>query len=332
VLAVNVKSNTYKDAGVDIDEMELTLKEATNHFINTTNTYNVKSKIGDFGGIYNFNNSLLVSSTDGVGTKIKLAIQSGIYNTVGQDLVNHCVNDILTTGAKPLFFLDYFGTSKLDKVIFLKVIEGICKACKENNCALIGGETAELPETYLENEFDLVGTIVGAIDQPIIGKKIHEGDLIIGLPSSGLHTNGYSLARKVLFEDANLPLDTIVPNTDTTLREALMEIHISYLKPIQKLLDNVEVYGMAHITGGGLTDNVPRILPDGLYANIDRGSWKVPPIFKYISKLGNIDIEEMYRVFNMGIGMVVIIRPIDKEHTMRILSNCKLIGTIRKGN
>jgi len=320
----------YKDAGVDINEMELTLKEATNHFINTTNTNNVRSRIGDFGGLYNFNNSLLVSSTDGVGTKLKLAVATRVYNTIGQDLVNHCVNDILTTGAKPLFFLDYFGTSKLNKNIFLKVIEGICKACKENNCALIGGETAELPETYLENEFDLVGTIVGEVDRPIMGKKINAGDVIIGFPSSGLHTNGYSLARKVLFKDAKLSFNDFIPNTNIQIWKELMKIHTSYLKPIQKLLDNVEVLGMAHITGGGLTDNIPRILPDGLYADIDRSSWNIPPIFNYISELGNIDIEEMYRVFNMGIGMVVIIDSLDKEQTLGIFPDCKLIGTVRR--
>jgi phosphoribosylformylglycinamidine cyclo-ligase len=251
--------------------------------------------------------------------------------------VNHCVNDILVQGAKPLFFLDYIGTSRFQGQVFEDVVAGLCKACRENGCALLGGETAEMPGLYPPGEYDLVGTIVGTVARKkiVTGAAIRPGDMIIGLPSSGLHTNGYSLARKVIFETAKLKVKDRLPGTKQTVAEALLAVHMSYLRPISALLDKVPVRGMAHITGGGFVDNIPRVLPERCTAVIDRSLWDVPALFKFIAEKGKVDRDEMYRVFNMGIGYVVMVRSGDAATALELLqkNRCKamLIGWIDKG-
>ena len=305
------KQSAYAAAGVDIDEMDRGLAKIKAD-VKSTRTAGVMSDIGRFGGLFRSpgKDTILVASTDGVGTKLKIANLAGIHNTVGQDLVNHCVNDILTQGATPLFFLDYLGTAKLDAGVFAKVISGFCKACRENNCALLGGETAEMPGLYPVGEYDLCGTIVGQVTRKdlVLGDKIKPGDVLIGLPSTGLQTNGYSLARKILFEKAKLTLEDFVPGTRTTFKKVLLAVHSSFLKPILALREaGVQIRGMAHITGGGLIDNVPRMLPKTVDAVFDAQSWKVPPVFRFFEKAGEVDPLEMYRVFNMGIGYVVCV-------------------------
>jgi len=333
------KKSAYAQAGVDIDVMMNSLKRIGKK-VKSTNTPGVVSEIGAFGGLFKSpgKDHLLVSSVDGVGTKLKVAVMAGKHHTVGQDLVNHCVNDILVQGARPLFFLDYLGTSALEPKVFEDIISGFCKACKENGAALLGGETAEMPGLYPDGEYDLVGTIVGTVERKklITGKKIRKGDVLIGLPSTGLHTNGYSLARKVIFEMAGKKLSDLVPGTKTTFEKALLAIHKSYLHPMLKLMKKVDVHGMAHITGGGLYDNVPRVLPKGVDARFDRAAWKVPPIFRFIQEAGEVDREEMYRVFNMGIGMVVMVGEKDVEMAMQLLTaekqRPKIIGEIIAGS
>jgi phosphoribosylformylglycinamidine cyclo-ligase len=262
---------------------------------------------------------------------------AGKHNTVGQDLVNHCVNDILVQGAYPLFFLDYLGTAALDPKVFEAVISGFCKACSENGAALLGGETAEMPGLYPPGEYDVVGTIVGTVERKklIDGKKIRKGDVLIGLPSTGLQTNGYSLARKVIFEKAGKTLSDLVPGTKTTFEKALLAIHKSYLHPIMALMKKVDVHGMAHITGGGLYDNVPRVLPKTVDAVFDRATWKTPAIFQFIEEAGQVDHEEMYRVFNMGIGYVIVVAKKDAEEAQKILKAAKqpsiIVGEIVPG-
>jgi phosphoribosylformylglycinamidine cyclo-ligase len=260
------------------------------------------------------------------------------HNTVGQDLVNHCVNDILVQGARPLFFLDYLGTAALAPEVFEAVVGGFCKACKENGAALLGGETAEMPGLYPKGEYDLVGTIVGTVERKklITGKKIKKGDVLIGLPSTGLQTNGYSLARKVIFETAGKQLSDLVPGTKTTFEKALLAIHKSYLHPVSAVMKKINIHGMAHITGGGLYDNVPRVLPENVDAVFDRSTWKTPAIFQFIEEAGEVDHEEMYRVFNMGIGYVLMIGKKDVEQTLKILKDNKqralIIGEVVAGS
>ena len=306
-------TSAYAQAGVNIDNKMSALK-AVKTLVSATKTVNVVGGIGSFGGLCRLpqgstKDTLLVSSTDGVGTKLKVAMMMKKHDTVGQDIVNHCVNDILVQGAKPLFFMDYVGTSKFDGPIFKQIVAGLCKACKENSMALLGGETAEMPGLYPVNEYDLVGTIVGTVSrkQLITGQSIRAGDVVIGLPSSGLQTNGYSLARKVFFDQLQMsPFDKL-PGTDQTVGDALLAVHKSFLKPVQRLLENkIKINGMAHITGGGFPDNIPRVLPKATMCEIDRTSWTVPHIFKFIEKAGRVDHDEMYRVFNMGIGFVLI--------------------------
>ena len=279
------KKSAYAEAGVDIDVMMNSLKRIGKK-VKGTNTSGVVSEIGSFGGLFKSpgKESLLVSSVDGVGTKLKVAHMADKHNTVGQDLVNHCVNDILVQGAHPLFFLDYLGTASLNPKAFEDVVGGFCKACKENGAALLGGETAEMPGLYPKGEYDLVGTIVGTVERKklITGKKIRKGDILIGLPSTGLQTNGYSLARKVIFEKAGKKLSDLVPGTKTTFEKALLAIHKSYLNPVLAVMKKVDIHGMAHITGGGLYDNVPRVLPDNVDAVFDRSTWKTPAIFEFI--------------------------------------------------
>lgn len=316
------RKSAYAAAGVDIDNKMRALAEIK-RLVGRTRTAGVLSDIGLFGGLFASpgRDQVLVASTDGVGTKLKVAAMAGRHDTVGQDIVNHCVNDILVQGAKPLFFMDYVGTSHFDAGIFRQVIGGLCKACRENGCALLGGETAEMPGLYPKGEYDLVGTIVGAAPRKglLTGRTIRAGDVVIGLPSSGLHTNGYSLARRVLFEQAGLKIDSRFPGTTRTVAQVLLAVHRSYLKPIAALLDAVPVHGMAHITGGGFPDNLPRVLPENVRLRIATGSWTPGPLFQFLAREGRIEREELYRVFNMGIGYVVLVRERDAARAMACL-------------
>lgn len=332
------KIAAYAAAGVDIDSKMAGIS-AIKRMARSTFGKDVLSEIGSFGGLFASpgKGDALVASTDGVGTKLKVAVMAGRHDTVGQDIVNHCVNDILVQGARPLFFLDYIGISKFDKHIFRDVVAGLCKACRENNCALLGGETAELPGLYPPGEYDLVGTIVGTVNRKklIQGRTIRPGDSIIGLPSSGLHTNGYSLARQVIFEKAGLRVKDRLPGTTCSVADVLLAPHRSYLAPVSRLMEHVRVHGMAHITGGGFPDNIPRVLPADMNAVIDRAAWKVPAVFEFIGHEGGVDRDEMYRVFNMGIGYVIVVRQKDAAEAMRILqaagSKPVVLGRIEKG-
>ena len=332
------KVSAYAQAGVDIDS-KMSGIEIIKKMVATTTTKGVVGGIGSFGGLFHSpgKESLLVASTDGVGTKLKVAAVAKKHDTVGQDIVNHCVNDILVQGAKPLFFMDYIGTARFDTAVFTEVISGLCKACKENGCALLGGETAEMPGLYPLGEYDLVGTIVGVVEKRkvITGKDIRPGDVIIGLPSGGLQTNGFSLARKVIFDQCGLTPQDFVPGTRYTVTETLLAIHRSFLKPVLALMAKVPIRGMAHITGGGFVDNIPRVLPQNCNAVIDRNSWKAPTVFTFIERQGKVDHDEMYRVFNMGIGYVLVVRPKDASTAMSLLKGLRqapvLIGTVEKG-
>ena len=310
------KPITYKDAGVDIDAATAAVGRITG-LARATFTPNVLTEIGSFGALFRadfggMREPVLVSSADGVGTKLRVAFMTGIHNTVGEDLVNHCVNDILVQGARPLFFLDYFATGGLDPEVVVSVVEGVARGCRENGCALIGGETAEMPGFYASGEYDIAGFIVGVVDRPhvITGAAIAPGDVAIGLPSAGLHTNGYSLARKLLFEVGGYaPGDTPDELGGASVGAALLAPHRSYLKPLGGLLETGHVKGLAHITGGGLVDNVPRILPAGTALEVALGSWPSQPLFDLLVRLGNLDREEAHRALNMGVGMVVVAAP-----------------------
>jgi len=310
---------TYKDAGVDIDAKMRAIQKIR-LIARGTFKKGVLSDIGSFGGLYDLaaagplRRPILVSSTDGVGTKLKVAILAGQHKTIGMDLVNHCINDILVQGAVPLFFLDYIAMGKVDAAVMTDVVSGLARACREAGCALIGGETAEMPDLYKPADYDLAGFIVGVVDrdQVIDGTRIASGDVLIGLPSSGLHTNGYSLARKIFFERRRFRPDTRVPELNRTVAEELLQVHRSYLPALRGLISTGAVYGLAHITGGGFTDNIPRILPRGIAARIDVGTWPVPPVFDYLKAEGRIDDDEMFRTFNMGIGMVLVV-PLHRE-------------------
>ncbi len=302
----------YSDSGVNIDAATRALARAKAS-VRATWDSRVKSDLGSFGGLFQPapGEPLLVASVDGVGTKVLIAAEVGRYDTVGQDLVNHCVDDILVQGAEPLFFLDYFATGRLDEDVLPAVLEGFAQACCENGCALLGGETAEMPGLYAPGHFDLAGTIVGRVlpEHLIDGSAIRVGDRLWGLPSTGLHTNGYSLARKVLLEKAGLLLDARPPAlAGVTVADALLAVHRSYLGDVRALwatFGRPAVHGLAHITGGGFYDNVPRVIPDGLCAVIDTAAWTAPALFRLIGELGEVDPAEMYRVFNMGVGLVV---------------------------
>ena len=315
----------YKTSGVDIDAGNETVRRIRG-FAKSTFTPGVLSNIGSFGGLFRLGNDyrdpVLVSSADGVGTKLKLAFLSGRHNTVGQCLVNHCVNDILVQGARPLFFLDYLATGRLAPDVAEQVVTGIARGCRSNGCALLGGETAEMPGFYEDGEYDLAGFIVGAVDRAAIvnGSTLQPGDMLIGLPSTGLHTNGYSLARRILFQELGLRVDSIVPELGATVGDALLAVHRSYLKAIEPLLDQPGlVRGLAHITGGGITDNLPRIFPEGVGARIDRAAWNVPPLFSFLWKAGNVPADDMYRSFNMGIGLIVATRPVEADRAIGVL-------------
>jgi len=304
---------TYADAGVDISSGDRA-KQRIKYLAQRTFGRNVLSEIGGFGGLFKldtakFKQPVLVSSADGVGTKLKIAFELGIHHTVGADLVNHCVNDIAVQGATPLFFLDYLATGKLDAEVTEKIVVGLADACRANGCALIGGETAQMPGFYADGEYDLAGFIVGAVDREklITGAKIAVGDVLVGLPSTGLHTNGYSLARKLFFDRAGYKPEQYINALKEKAGAALMKTHRSYLHVIQKLTASDLVAGMAHITGGGITENLPRILPRGIGAQVDLGSWPVLPVFEHLRELGSVEQDEMLRTFNMGIGLIAVV-------------------------
>jgi phosphoribosylformylglycinamidine cyclo-ligase len=333
---------SYRDAGVNIDAQDEALSQVR-RIIRDTYNPDVLSELGSFGGLYRgsftgMEAPILVSSTDGVGTKLRVAQAMKIHDTVGYDMVCHCVNDILVQGARPLFFLDYFATGKLKPSVMVDVVRGMANGCKENGAALIGGETAEMPGFYGDDDYDVAGFVVGVVDESrlIDGKAIASGDILIGLPSVGLHTNGYSLARKILIEKLGLDYQTILPEIGGKIGEVLLAPHISYLRPLLPLVDEKLIRGLAHITGGGLTDNVPRILPSDCDAHIKLGSWEVLPIYRYLFEKGNVSVDEMLRVFNMGIGMVVVISPEAVDRVVKRLQlarqNYFFIGNIRPGS
>ena len=332
------KPISYSDAGVDIDAATRAtdrIKELARRTFNERTL----SEIGSFGGMFDgafpgLKQPVLVASADGVGTKLKIAFATGVHNTVGRDLVNHCVNDILVQGARPLFFLDYIATGKLSPDVVGSIIEGVTNGCRENGCVLLGGETAEMPGFYSEGEYDIAGFIVGVVDREkvIDGKTIAPGDVLLALPSAGLHTNGYSLARKLFFEVAGYEPHTQIAELGMTAGEALLLPHLSYLKPLDGLLDQGVIKGLAHITGGGLTDNIPRILPEGTAVKIDKESWTTPPLFELLRRLGNVSESEMYRTFNMGIGMVIVCSRSNAGMIEGQLQACYRIGEVVTGN
>lgn len=305
------KPVSYKDAGVSIDEGDRAVGYIRGLAAKTFSK-SVLTGIGSFGGGYHlkgWKNPVLVSSIDGVGTKLKVAVMAGKHDTVGQDLVNHCVNDIMVQGARPLFFLDYFAAGKLKAEVVRDVVSGMSVACQENGCALIGGETAEMPGMYADGEYDLAGCIIGAVEKKrmITGERIQEGDILLGLPSTGLQTNGYSLARKLLFEVAGYKPDTRVEALGVTVAEALLAVHRSYRTAIEGLHDANLLKGAAHITGGGITENLPRVLPKGLGARIDTKSWTIPPLFELMREIGKVPEVDYRRTFNLGVGMILVV-------------------------
>ena len=332
----------YRQAGVDIDAGNEVVRRIRT-LARGTFTPGVLSEIGSFGGLFRLDaagveDPVLVSSADGVGTKLRVAFMTGEHRTIGRDLVNHCVNDILVQGAEPLFFLDYLATGRLQPDVAVQIVEGLAAACRENGCALLGGETAEMPGFYADGEYDVAGFIVGvaARSRLITGRSISPGDVLIGLRSSGLHTNGYSLARRIAFERAGLSHDSRVEELRTTVGEALLVPHRSYLPVVRPLLATGMIKGMAHITGGGITDNVPRILPEGLHAEIDRTTWDVPAIFEWLQRTGGVPPEDMLRTFNMGIGLIIACRAEDGEALLAALASggeagARVIGRIESG-
>ena len=334
-------SFTYADSGVDIDRADRA-KQRIKYLAHRTFTRGVVSEIGGFGGMFaidrtKFREPVLVSSVDGVGTKLKIAFMMNLHHTVGGDLVNHCVNDIAVQGAAPLFFMDYLATGSLDPDVAEKIVEGIADACRHNGCALIGGETAEMPGFYPQGEYDLAGFIVGVAEKSriITGEKVRPGDLLIGLPSHGLHTNGYSLARKLFFEVAHYTPETYVNELKGKAGEELMKSHKSYWPVLRKLIGADLVHAIAHITGGGITDNLPRVLPKGTAAIVELGSWPVLPVFAHLQKLGNVAEDEMMRTFNMGIGMVLVVPAAKFKRVQSLVEKCGeksyLIGRVVKG-
>jgi phosphoribosylformylglycinamidine cyclo-ligase len=327
----------YRQSGVDIDAGNETVRRIKT-LARSTFTAGVLSEIGSFGGLFElgrdrYKEPVLVSSADGVGTKLKVAFMTGRHDTVGADLVNHCVNDILVQGAVPLFFLDYLATGRLSPDVAEQIVSGVARACRENACALIGGETAEMPGFYADGEYDIAGFIVGIVEKAklVDGHAIAPGDVLIGLPSAGLHTNGYSLARRVLFDAAGFTPDTRVPELGVSVGDALLAPHRSYLSVVRPLLEAALVKGMAHITGGGLTENVPRMLPDGCGAEIDPRAWSIPPIFRVIEERGGIARAEMFRAFNMGIGLVVVCAAADAERVIESASRAGEPKAVRIG-
>ena len=338
----NQQPVTYADSGVDIARGDRA-KDRIKFLAQKTFNRNVLGGIGGFGALFRldlqrFKNPILVSSADGVGTKLKIAFALGLHHTVGADLVNHCVNDIAVQGATPLFFLDYFASGRLDADTTETVISGLADACKANACALIGGETAQMPGFYADGEYDLAGFIVGAVDRDktVTGAAIKPGDVLIGLPSTGLHTNGYSLARKLLFETAGYRPTQYVSAIKDKIGNALMQTHRSYLHVIQKLVAAGLTTGMAHITGGGITENLPRILPKGTGAQIELGSWPVPLIFDHLRSIGQVAQDEMLRTFNMGVGLIAAIPAAKFTRAKTLLDRAEekffVVGRVTKGD
>ena len=332
----------YKSSGVDIDAGNETVRRIK-RLAKSTFTPGVLSEIGSFGGLFKLDTSsmsepVLVSSADGVGTKLKVAFMANEHRTIGIDLVNHCVNDILVQGAVPLFFLDYLATGKLSPDLAEQIVQGLARACQDNGCALLGGETAEMPGFYHDGEYDVAGFIVGMVDRPrlIDGKTIAAGDVLIGLPSSGLHTNGYSLARSIAFEELKLTIDSHVPDLGETIGQALLRPHRTYLPVIKPLLGKGLIKGMAHITGGGITDNLPRVLPPGTAARVNRASWRVPAIFRWLGESGRVPEYDLRRALNMGIGMILVVGKNDADAVRQGLlnageANSLIIGDIITG-
>ena len=323
------KPITYSDAGVDIDAANRATSKIKDLARQTFNQRTL-SEIGSFGGMFDgafpqLDQPVLVASADGVGTKLKIAFLTGVHDTIGRDLVNHCVNDILVQGARPLFFLDYVATGKLSPAVVASIVAGITRGCRENGCVLLGGETAEMPGFYADGEYDVAGFIVGVVDRKkvIDGKSIEAGDSVLALPSIGLHTNGYSLARKLLLEVAGFDVNSKLDAVGQTVGEALLQPHPSYLATLDGLLDSGRIKGLAHITGGGLTENVPRILPVGTAVEIRKGSWPALPLFTLLQRLGNVPEAEMFRTFNMGVGMVIICA---RQNAEAIKSHCETLG------
>ena len=317
----------YTDAGVNIDEADRAVKQIR-QYARATFTPGVLTDIGSFGGGFalpRMRQPVLVSSADGVGTKLKVAIEAQKHDTIGECLVNHCVNDIMVQGARPQFFLDYFACGKLDHRVAAQVIKGLARGCKANGCALIGGETAEMPGLYADGDYDLAGFIVGAVERKkmLTGGSIKAGDILLGLPSSGLHTNGYSLARKLLFEVAGYKIDSVIPELKRTVAEELLRVHLSYAKPIITLMEAGLLKGAAHITGGGITDNTPRILPAGLGVEVQVGSWPVLPIFELLRQIGQTPDDDWRRTFNCGIGMILVVGPKQKEAAVAALKTLR---------
>src|SRR2546423_5885383 len=335
------KSITYSDAGVSIDAANAAVERIKKLARETFNARTL-SEIGSFGGMFDgafpgMSAPVLVASADGVGTKLKIAFMTGVHDTVGRDLVNHCTNDILVQGARPLFFLDYVATGALAPEVIVAVVEGVARGCRENACVLLGGETAEMPGFYPAGEYDVAGFIVGVVEREraIDGSRVAAGDVVLALPSAGLHTNGYSLARKLFFEVAKLSTDTHLDALGMTVGEALLQPHLSYLRPLEGLLDTSVIKALAHITGGGLVENIPRVLPEGTAVRIERGSWPVPPVFRVMQEIGNVEEAELHRTFNMGVGMVVICSPADadsvKTHLDNLGETCYTVGRVCTG-
>jgi phosphoribosylformylglycinamidine cyclo-ligase len=333
----------YRQSGVDIDAGNETVRRIKS-LARATFTPGVLSEIGSFGGLFalepaHHKEPVLVSSADGVGTKLKVAFMLGRHDTIGEDLVNHCVNDILVQGATPLFFLDYLATGRLSPDVAEQVVTGVARGCRANGCALIGGETAEMPGFYADGEYDIAGFIVGVVERRSIvdGRRIVPGDVLIGLPSSGLHTNGYSLARRVLFNVAKLAPTDHSPALGQSIGDALLATHRSYARAVRPLLDAGLIKGMAHITGGGITENLPRILPEGCSAVVSQGSWTVPPLFALIQELGSVSTPEMFRAFNMGIGLILACAASDRERVQEVLMTAReggaaVLGEVTAGD
>ena len=330
---------SYRDAGVDLEVAERA-KGGISDLVASTATDGVLSKVGSFGGLFRMpggmRSPVLVSSADGVGTKIKVAIRADRHDTVGQDLVNHCVNDILVEGARPLFFLDYIGMGTLDEGVVVDLVAGIARACRENGCALLGGETAEMPDFYDPGEYDLAGFIVGAVDEESRpgSNRVRSGDALVGVASSGFHTNGYSLLRKLIFERLGLGLDDEFPGTGEAVANVLLRVHRSYLGSVGPLVDAGRVHALAHITGGGIPGNLDRALPDGLQARVQRSTWELPAAFEGVMEAGAIEESEMYRTFNMGVGMVLIVDAEDANGVVESLreagEDAWVMGTVQQ--
>jgi phosphoribosylformylglycinamidine cyclo-ligase len=317
------KSVSYKDSGVNIDEADRAVREIR-RMARATFTKGVLTDIGSFGGCFQLpkmRQPVLVSSVDGVGTKLKIAFATGRHDTIGEDLVNHCVNDIAVQGARPLYFLDYFAVGKLDASVAAKVVSGIARGCEANGCALIGGETAEMPGIYMAGEYDLAGTIVGVVEKSrfLTGADVRKGHVLVALPSTGMHTNGYSLARKLLFDVKGMTVESKLPESGAVLGDELLKVHRSYLKPLTALMKKEILSAAAHITGGGITDNLPRVLPEGLAAAIETKSWQVPPLFELLRSIGEVPEADWRRTFNLGVGMILAIPRKKADSALRTL-------------